>query len=527
MDAAMRIMKEGASQERGDDARLSTLVGAVAISDMVKTTMGPKGMDKILQSVQGGMRITNDGATILKSVVVDNPAARVLIDISRVQDETCGDGTTSVCVLAGEILRQAQRLLEQRIHPMTIIDGFRRAADVARAALEASATNNKGDDAVFRADLLNIAKTTLSSKILTSSQAHFATLAVDAVLRLDGSTNLNHIQIIKKAGGTMNDSYIDDGFLLDKRIGLGCPKAIDDAKVMISNTSMDTDKIKILGSRVRVDSHAKVEEIEAAEHARMEGKCRKIIEHGCNVFVNRQLIYDLPMSIFAKNRLLAIEHADFDGIERLALVLGGADIVSTFDHPELVRFGTCKRVEEVIIGEDKLIKFSGVPSTRACTIVLRGASSHILDEAERSLHDALCVVSQTAANESRVVLGAGNCETLMANAIEEHARTVEGKLALVLDGFAKALRAIPTCIANNGGYDGEELAARLRALHFDGKRDSGLDMKTGSVLNARAAGITESFSCKLHVLLYAAEAAEQILRVDSIISCAAPQAPGQ
>jgi len=515
-----KILKEGATQDRGEEARLQTLVGAIAISDMVKTTLGPKGMDKILQSVSGDMKITNDGATILKSVMVENAAARVLIDISRVQDETIGDGTTSVCVLAGEILRQAQGLLAQHIHPMVIIDGFRRATEIARAALEASASDHKLSDEKFREDLLNIARTTLSSKILTSAQEHFAHLALDAVLRLEGDTNIGHIQIIKKPGGTLLDSYLDDGFLLDKTIGLGCPKSITDATVLIANTAMDIDKIKITGARVRVDSHARLEEIEAAERARMEQKCAKIMAHGINVFVNRQLIYDIPMQYFAKRGVLVVEHADFDGVERLALVLGGADIASTFESPGQIKLGHCAKVSEVMIGEDKLIKFSGVPSTKASTIVLRGASNYILGEAERSLHDALCVLSQTAATESRTVLGAGCSETLMANAIEEEAKKVKGKAALVLEGFAKALRAIPVIIANNGGYDGEDLAARLRAYHFEGKNTFGLDMKTGGVMDVAEAGIAESYMCKLHVLLYASEAAEQILRVDSIINCA-------
>ena len=520
--AASRILKEGGSQERGDDARLSTLVGAIAISDMVKTTMGPKGMDKILQSVSGGMNITNDGATILKSVVVDNPAARVLIDISRVQDETVGDGTTSVCVLAGEILRQAQQLLAKRMHPMTIIEGFRAATDVALKTLESIAMDHRQDATAFHTDLLNIARTTLSSKILTSVQEHFAKMAVKCVLNLEGDTNLKNVQIIKKPGGTLLDSYVDDGFLLDKRIGLSCPKEISNARVLVANTPMDSDKIKILGSRVRVDSHTKLAEIEEAEKARIIAKCDKIAAHDINVFVNRQLIYDVPMQALSKKGIMVIEHADFDGVDRLSLVLN-ADIVSTFDTPNSVKVGFCESVKEVLIGEDRLIKFSGLLKKTCSTIVLRGASMHILDEAERSLHDALCVLSQTAARESRVVLGAGNAETAMANAVEKAAMKTQGKVSIAMEAFAKALRSIPVIIANNGGYDGEELASKLRALHNAGKTDFGLDMKAGTVMNVRHAGITESYMCKQHVVLYAAEAAEQILRVDSIISCAPPQ----
>lgn len=205
-------------------------------------------------------------------------------------------------------------------------------------------------------------------------------------------------------------------------------------------------------------------------------------------------------------------------MERLSLVLD-ADILSTFDHKENVKLGHCGLMEEIMIGEDTLIRFSGLQNHKASTIVLRGASGHILDEAERSLHDALCVVSQTVMN-SRVVLGAGNCETLMANAVEEESKKVEGKQALVLQAYATALRQIPVIIANNGGYDGDELAAMLRAKHFQGQTDFGLDMKNGGIMNVREAGLFESFKCKEHVILYASEAAEQILRVDSIVQCA-------
>ncbi|CAL6005514.1 TCP-1_chaperonin subunit beta [Hexamita inflata] len=514
-------MKQGAVQEKGEEARLTSLVGAVSVSDMVKTTLGPAGMDKILQSVQGGMRITNDGATILKSVMIDNPAARVLIDISRVQDEAVGDGTTSVCVLAGELLRSARELLDKKVHPMSIVEGYRTATDIARKALEKNAHDNSADKAQFREDLLKIARTTMSSKILPSAQELFANLAVDAVLRLEGDPNLNHIQIIKKAGSTLSDSYLDDGFILNKKIGAGQPKRIENPVILLANTALDQDKIKIEGGRVKVHSHAQMEEIEQAERARMEAKCQKIVDHKINVFINRQLVYDVPQQYFAKNNVVCIEHADFEGVERLSLILK-ADIVSTFDHPDDVKLGTCKLIEEIMIGEDTLLKFSGLPSSRASTIVLRGASGHILEEAERSLHDALCVVSQTVIN-SKVVLGAGNAETLMANAVELETQKIQGKQALVMQAFANALRQIPVTLADNGGFDGDDLAAQLRGKMFNGDKDCGLDMRSGSIGNVREMGVFESYKCKEHVLMYAAEAAEQILRVDSIVNCAPRQ----
>jgi T-complex protein 1 subunit beta len=317
----------------------------MAIADLVKTTLGPKGMDKILQSVDPNdqsISVTNDGATILGSIPLDNAAAKVLVDMAKVQDNEVGDGTTSVAVLCGELLREAEQLLlQQRIHPQTICSGWRLAAQVAKSTLEQCATQG-----VTRDDLFKIAQTTLSSKLVNAEKAHFANLCVSAVERLQGSGNLDHIQILKLPGGSMRDSYLEDGFLLEKVIGVGQPKRLENCNILLANTSMDTDKIKIYGSRVQVDSLNKVAEIEQAEKLKMQRKVEKIVNHGCNVFINRQLIYNFPESLFAQHKIMAIEHADFDGIERLAAVTGG-EVVSTFDNPEKVTLGHCDVLEQV------------------------------------------------------------------------------------------------------------------------------------------------------------------------------------
>ena len=329
---------------------MSSFVGAIAIADLVKTTLGPKGLDKILQKIDPNdqsITVTNDGATILRSVHVDNAAAKVLVDIAKVQDEQVGDGTTSVAVFAGELLREAELLVNSRIHPQTICAGWRLAKDTARKALEEVATSVVHDEAAFRQELLEIAQTTLSSKLLMYEKEHYAKLAVDAVMRLKGSNNLDHIQVIKKPGGSMRDSYLEEGFLLDhKSPGVGQPHRVENAKILLANTSMDTDKIKIYGSRVKVDSINKVADIEQAEKDKMRRKVEKILAHKIDCFINRQLIYNFPESLFADAGVMAIEHADFDGIERLAAVLGG-EVVSTFDRPDLVTLGECKVIEEV------------------------------------------------------------------------------------------------------------------------------------------------------------------------------------
>jgi T-complex protein 1 subunit beta len=528
----MQPVQQGTTEEKGEIARLQSFVGAIAIGDLIKTTLGPKGMDKILQSMDGqgprgeSVTVTNDGATILKSIWVDNPAAKILIDISKTQDEQCGDGTTGVVVLAAELLRNAEELVDrQRVHPQIIIQGYRAALSAAREQLSAISFDNGKDASKFREDLLSIARTTLSSKLLNQEKEHFAQLAVDAILRLNGKP-LDYIQIIKKAGGALKDSYLAEGFILEKRIGTGMPKLLKGGcKVMVANTPMDTDKIKIYGAKVKVDSLDAVAEIEQAEKEKMRKKVEKICSHGCNVFINRQLIYNYPEQIFKDNGVVAIEHSDFDGTERLAAVLG-ADIVSTFEEPEKTKLGFCEEIKEILIGEDRVIQFMGCAQNEACSIVLRGASTHVLEEADRSLHDALAVLHQTVQNESRIVYGGGAAEMAMADAVMRLAQKTEGKMALAVEAFAKSLQAVPTIIADNGGFDSAELVAKLRAAHAAGKLNTGLDMVNGQVGDMSELRICESFRSKMSQLCSAAEGAEMIIRVDNVIKNAPRQRAG-
>jgi len=533
---------QGQSISKGDHARLSSFIGAIAVADLVKTTLGPKGMDKMLVGIDpanpGNVTVTNDGATILKRIPVDNPAAKILVNISMTQDDEVGDGTTSVVVLAGELLREAEKLtLMNKLHPQTIVRGWRKALDISKGALDACAVDNRDDDKKFKKDLLNIARTTLSSKIVTSELDFFAKLCVDAVLRLKGSIDLDMIQIIKKQGGTMKDSFLDSGFILDKNFGLSMKTEWTRPRIMLANTGMDTDKIKIWGARVKVHSMEEVAQIEVAEKQKMKSKVDKILGHGIDIFINRQLIYDYPEELFRDAGVGSIEHADFEGVERLARVLD-AEICSTFEKVEeskaeskdeddgnkatsgkLGRLGTCESVKEIMIGEDTLIKFDGVPKGEACTIVLRGASGHLLDEMERSVHDALCILTQTI-RESKVVLGGGCCELLMAQAVSKEAAKTRGKEALAMDAFARALTQIPAILADNAGFDAADIVTSLRSEHAEGNHWMGVCMNTGSIGDMRKYGVQESYKSKLQCLTSAAEAAEMILRVDDIVKCA-------
>lgn len=523
-----QVFNENASEDKGELARMQSFVGAIAVADLVKTTLGPKGMDKILQSVgdptaKRSITVTNDGATILKSIHVDNPAAKILIDISKCQDEEVGDGTTTVAVLAGELIREAEKLVNQKIHPQIIIQGWRQARDVALKTLREAAMDNSEDQEAFKRDLKNIAMTTLSSKLLLEDREHFSDLAVQAVLRLKGSGNLDYIKLIKKNGGTLKDSFLAEGFILEKNISTGCPKRKEKPRVLIANTPMDQDKIKIFGSKVKVDSMLKVAEIEEAEKMKMKKKVEQILALKPDVFINRQLIYNYPEQLMAEKGVMVIEHADFDGTERLAAVLG-AEILSTFtassfNEGQDPKLGSCDLIEEMMIGEDKVICFKGCAAGEACSIVLRGSGSHILDEAERSIHDAICVLV-SAVKSHRVLYGGGNSEIRMSLAVEELAKSVRGKQALAIQSFAHALKQLPTIISDNAGYDSAEIVQNLRSEIYNGNTSAGLNMFKGQVDDMKTLGVTECLRVKEQALLSASEAAELILRVDEIIRCA-------
>jgi len=526
----IQVLRGGAEEEKAETARLSSFVGAIAIGDLVKSTLGPRGMDKILYAPKGqygngdpSVQVTNDGATILRSCGVDNPAAKILVELSKVQDDEVGDGTTSVTVFASELLREAEKLIDLKIHPHTIISGWKKAVAVARDALELVAQDNGSDEEKFRNDLFNIARTTLSSKLLTQHKDFFANICVDAIMKIksDPKATLESIQIIKKLGSSLADSFLDNGFLLNKSPGQNQPRRIENARVLLANTAMDTDKIKVFGSRVRTNDIKSLAEIEQAEKDKMKEKVEKICKYDMNVFINRQLIYNYPEQLFADKNVMAIEHADFEGIERLAAVLG-AEIVSTFDHPEGAKIGKCDLIEEIMIGEDKVMRFSGVQQGQACSLVLRGATEQILDEAERAIHDVLCVLYSTV-RETRTVFGGGCSETLMAQAVQKLVEQTAGKEQHAIQSFANALRQLPTIMADNAGLDSAELIAQLRSKHADGKNTFGLDLYNGCIACMSEKKVTESYKVKRQVLVSGHEGAEMIMRVDDILKSAPRQ----
>ncbi|AFP65616.1 t-complex protein 1 beta SU (nucleomorph) [Chroomonas mesostigmatica CCMP1168] len=484
------------------------------IVNFVKSTLGPKGMDKILFSKTGEIKVTNDGSTILKNAFSNSLALNIIRDICNVQDDEIGDGTTSVCCLIGELISEAEKLILLRIHPQIIIKGFRIAAKESLRIMEISSFDHSSNLGLFCSELLDVARTTLNSKIIFPFREHFGRIAVKAVLKLKGSTNVNQIQIIKRRGGSLRDSFLEEGFILEKKAGLNQPKKIKDAKILIANTSMDSDKIKIYGAKIRVKTLSKLAELEVGEQKKILDKCKKIISHGINVFINRQLIYNRHERFFTEHGILTIEHADFDGIERLSLATG-AEIVSTFDHPSKIKLGKCKNVEEILIGEETMIRFGGCLNGDICSIILRGSNCQILDEAERSLHDALCVLSQVI-RDPRLVFGGGCIETQISVAIEKFSKKIPGKIGTVMESFSKAIQNLPKIIADNAGLDSSDIINKLRIFHEKGYSSSCFDINNGDIKKASSLGLTECFRLKNQTIISAVEAAEMIIRIDNI-----------
>jgi T-complex protein 1 subunit beta len=495
-------MNAGTTEEKGDEARKTFSMGTGMIGEIVGTTLGPRGMLKILQH-EDKISVSNDGATILKNLKIDSPTARILINASVSQDWEEGDGTTTVALLSSLLVEHAAKL---DIHPLKIIRGYQRALDKCLGMLED--ISKECDDN----DLINLANTTLCSKIVNIDLKKFSKTCVQAVNNLEGRTDLDLIQIIKCAG-RLEDSYLDDGFILHKNIEV---ETLKNPKILVANTPMDTDKIKVFGAKVCVKSIDELSQIEEAEKKRMREKVERICTSKIGCFINRQLIYDYPLQLFRENKVVPIEHADFDGVGRLTNVLGGK-IMSTFEDLSDDCFGTCEEIKNVFVGNERMIKFSGVKKG-ACTIVLRGSSKEVLDEAERSVHDALCVLSRIK-ESGKIVYGGGCAEMEMALSLNKYAVEVVGKESEAVLAFSNALQEIPKILASNGGYDGEEIKSKLRSSHSEGRATYGVNMDGGGICCMKEKGVVESLRIKKRVIHAACEVAQMIIKCDGVVKC--------
>lgn len=493
---ASELLREGASEERFDEARTTCLVGAIAASDMVKSTLGPRGMLKLLFSERGAPVVTNDGATVLKNIRPSSPSAQILINSAKEHGENEGDGTTTLTVLTGLLLQEADKLIFRGTHPYSIITAYRLALQESLNHLRQISAPQEPNGA------RELAKTTLSSKFSPIELDYLAGLCVDAASRTE---EVGMINVIKIPGGQVSESYVDEGLLLECSVGTGQQKSFSKPKVLVTNTALDSDKIKVFGAKANVRSPADLELLESAERRRMAEKVERISRHA-DVVVNRQLIYDYPAQEFAKRNKISIERADFSGVEMLARVLN-ARILSTFDAVSEEDVGECETFEALQMGGRSLVRFGGLPQKGACTIVVRGPSEEILEEAERSIKGAVKVLVK---RDCRVVWGGGSAEAAVSCLLKGEK---EGERA-----FARALMEIPRVLAENCGHSGEAVLEELRRRNFAGEHTWGVSVDAGAGC-MKSLGVCESLRLKEKIWTRAAEAAEVILRCDGVIRC--------
>jgi thermosome len=527
------ILPEGATRLVGRDAKRMNIAAAKIIAEAVRTTLGPRGMDKMMVDTLGDVTITNDGVTILKEMDVEHPAAKMMVEVAKTMDEEVKDGTTTAVVVAGALLHQAEKLLDQGIHPMIIVTGYRMAADRAREILEELAEKTSiEDDQTLR----KIAVTSMTGKKAEGAREKLAELAVEAIRRVadkvDGKyrVDLDHVGIEKKAGGSTEDSQIVNGLILDKeRVHPGMPEVVKKARIALLDLPLEIKKTET-DAEIRVTRPEQLRAFLDQEEKMLKEMVEKIASVGANVVFCQKGIDDLAQHYLSKAGILAARRVKKSDMEKLSRATGGK-IVTNLEDLTPSELGRAGMVEERKIGDKKFLFVRDCENPRAVGILVRGGSEHVTDEIERGLTDALGVVA-AAVEDNRYVYGGGAPEMALATKLRDYADTVGGREALAVRAFAEALEIIPKTLAENAGMDSVDILVELRARH--GKPDGkyhGVDVYSGKIEDMRKLGVCEPLRVKTQAIKSAAEAAIMILRIDDVIAAAkksfpSPKTPG-
>jgi len=521
------ILKEGTSRTRGKSAQANNIMAGIVISDAVKSTLGPRGMDKMLVDSLGDVTITNDGASILKEIDVQHPAAKMLVEVAKSQDQETGDGTTTSVVIAGELLKRAQELLEKKIHPTIIVGGYQKAAEKATDILKKIAVSMEGRD---RKILTGIASTSMNSKSISGSKDHFAKIAVDAVLQIteeiDGRVraDIEMIEIIKKQGKSLTETELVNGMVIDKEIvHASMPKKIEAAKIALVDTAIEVEKTEF-DAEIKIDRPEQIKAFLDEEQRMLTNMVDKIAATGANVLICQKGIDDVAQHFLAKKGIMSIRRAKKSTLEKLSKATG-AKIATNLDELDNDYLGVAGIVEEVKIGDDKLVYVKDCKDPKAVSIVIRGGTEHVVDEADRALHDALCVV-RNVVEDGTYVAGGGSTEIEIARQLEAYANKVGGREQLAIEAFAEALRIIPKTLTENGGHDPIDLIADLNKDHSKETGTwYGVDVFKGKSVDMMKEGVIEPARVKSQAIRSAAEAAQMILRIDDVIAAKATAAP--
>ena len=527
MGIPVLILKEGTQRTAGRDALRTNIMAARAVSEMIKTTYGPKGMDKMLVDALGDVTITNDGATILDKAEIQHPAAKMLVQIAKSQDYEVGDGTKTAVIFAGELLRHAEELLDKNIHPTIIVSGFRKALDEAlRVLYEIAEPININDNETLK----KVAKTALTSKAVHDAREYFAEIAVKAVKQIAEKRgdkyyiDLDNIQIIKKYGGSLLDSLLVYGIVLDKEVvHPGMPRRVENAKIALIDAPLEIEKPEI-DAEIRITDPSQLRAFLEQEEELLKKMVDKIAETGANVVICQKGIDEVAQHFLAKKGILAVRRVKRSDMEKLERATG-ARIVSNIDDLKPEDLGYAELVEERKVGEDKMVFVEGCKNPKAVSIVIRGGLERLVDEAERSLRDSLAAVAD-AIRDGKIVAGGGAVEVELAKHLRKFAKTVGGKEQLAIEAFAKSLEGLVMSLAENAGLDPIEIIMKLRAAHEkdDGKW-IGINVFAGDLANMMELGVIEPVSVKANAIKAGTEAATIILRIDDVIAASKIEKP--
>ncbi len=520
------LLKEGTSETKGRDAQRNNIQAAKIIAEIVQSSLGPRGMDKMLVDSLGDVTITNDGATILKEIDVQHPAAKMLVEISKTTDSEVGDGTTSVVILAGALLENAESLLNQDVHPTIIVDGYRKAAKKAIQFLQDIADKISAND---RSILLKVAKTSMQTKLVRKDSDQLADLTIKAVLAVankDGekfSVDEDDIKVEKKAGASIRDSEIIQGIVLDKEIVHGgMPKRIVDAKIALINTALEISKTET-DAKINITNPQQLKAFLDEENRMLKTMVDKVIGSGANVVLCQKGLDDMAQHYLTKAGVLAVRRIKESDLTKLAKATG-ARIVTNLDDLFEKDLGTAELVEERKIEEDRWVFIEGCKHPKSVTLLLRGGSQRVVDEVERSIHDAIMVVKDVMENPS-IVAGGGAPETFTATKIRSWAKTLEGREQLAAEKFADALETIPLTLAENAGMDPIDTLASLRSRQIKGEKWTGVDVMKARIANMKSSDIIEPLLVKLQIVSAASEVACMILRIDDVVAVSKSAGP--
>jgi thermosome len=510
------ILKEGSTRTRGRDAQGMNITAAKAVASAVRTTLGPKGMDKMLVDTIGDVVITNDGVTILKEMDIEHPAAKMMVEVAKTQDDEVGDGTTTAVIIAGELLKKAEDLLEQDVHPTIIAAGYRQAAEKAQALLKDLAFDVKATD---KALLKNIAGTAMTGKGAEASKDKLCDLVVRAVVMVtddDGKVDIENIKVEKKTGGSIEDSEIVEGVLIDKeRVHPSMPKKVTNAKILLLNAAVEFKKTEV-DAEINITSPDQLQAFLDEEERMVKGIVDRIVKSGANVLFCQKGIDDIAQHYLAKAGLFATRRVKKSDMEKLARATG-ATLVSSIDAISKEELGKAGLVEERKVGGEEMTFVEQCKNPKAVSIIIKGGTDHVVDELERAIHDALRVVG-VVVEDKKVVAGGGAVETELSLRLREYAATVGGRAQLAIEAFASALEIIPRTLAENAGLDPIDMLVEIRAAHEKGKKTHGLNVFEGKAVDMKAAGVVEPLRVKTQAISSAAEAAVMILRIDDVIA---------